>query len=68
MGRLIDADELLNEMKLRCVGNCNKCIRSTFLDSDEHCGLIDEQPTAYDVDKVISKLEEEKRCRANYEI
>lgn len=30
-------------MKLKCRGYCKKCEYSTFLSSDEHCGLIDEQ-------------------------
>lgn len=56
MERLIDAEKLIDDMKLRCKGNCRKCVHSTFLASDEHCGLIDSQPTAYDVDKVVQGI------------
>lgn len=45
MSRLIDADELISRMKLFCYKDCNECGYSTFLSNDEHCGLIDEQPT-----------------------
>lgn len=43
--RLIDADALTESMKWSCEQNCQKCIYQTFLSSDIHCGLIDEQPT-----------------------
>lgn len=57
--RLIDANELLEDMKRLCGKDCGVCDYSTFLASDEHCGLIDNQPTAYDVDKVVEQLEAE---------
>ena len=66
--RLIDADALIEEM--------NKYVRQNFtLDDDfEHwlkgmesaLEIIEEQPTAYDVDAVVEQLEEWKDI-ANYE-
>ena len=55
--RLIDADQMLKDMKRNCVGNCLKCADFTILSSDLHCGVIDLQPTAYDLEAVLSKLE-----------
>ena len=45
MSDLISKSELLKKMKWQCRGYCKKCEYSTFLANDEHCGLIDEQPT-----------------------
>ena len=45
MSDLISRSALLKSFKQRCQGNCKKCDHSTFLASDEHCGLIDEAPT-----------------------
>lgn len=45
MSDLISKSELLKKMKWQCRGHCKKCEYSTFLANDEHCGLIDEQPT-----------------------
>lgn len=56
--RLIDADRLLEKLKWNCERNCKKCGYSTFLTSDEHCGLIDEQPTAYDQEQIINQIHE----------
>lgn len=51
--RLIDDDRLRNELKtLPVMSNWGE----VFIPS-----LIDDQPTAYDVDKVVEQLEEEKR-------
>lgn len=61
MSDLISRSVLLENFKLKCRRNCNKCEYSTFLANDEHCGLIDEQPTAYDVDKVVEELEAKKK-------
>ncbi|MEY8369769.1 hypothetical protein AALA24_13535 [Anaerovoracaceae bacterium 42-11] len=46
MSRYIDADKLIKDMNDYCEGNCKQCINSTFLSSNEHCGLIDQQPIA----------------------
>ena len=52
MTRYIDADELKRKFKHFCEGNCKRCGYSTFLADDEHCGLIDQAPTA-DVVEVV---------------
>lgn len=53
MGRLIDADVLKNIIASEKNDNdemCRMCIESTK-------EIIDEQPTAYDLDKVVQQLE-----------
>lgn len=45
MSDLISRSALLKEMKWKCEKKCKTCSRSTFLADDEHCGLIDDQPT-----------------------
>lgn len=48
MARLIDADKIIDSLGI--------------LDMDFAIGaVIDEQPTAFDVDKVVEQLEEEKK-------
>ena len=54
---LISRKKLLEDMKRHCIGNCKRCENYTILASDHHCGLIDEQPTAYEVDAVVRELE-----------
>ena len=49
--RLIDADKFKNLVTAVCIMDGRS---SEFL--NEFCSLIDSQPTAYDVDKVIEKL------------
>ena len=56
--RLIDADKMMKDMKRNCVGNCLKCEAFTILSSNLHCGVIDRQPTAYDLEAVVRELEE----------
>lgn len=48
--RLIDADELEKEMSELCCGECECCTL-------KYCPAYN-QPTAYDNDKVIEKIEE----------
>lgn len=60
MSDLISRKALLEDMKHFCKGNCRNCDWSTFLSNDEHCGLIDRQPTAYDIDKVVEQLRKEE--------
>lgn len=64
--RLIDADTLFNKLFV-----CNgKVCPNTDIDNfpitinvkDVKKAIL-EQPTAYDVDKVVGQLEEDKRCR-----
>lgn len=60
--RLIDADELMQEIKsLRIVLNS----KSIFNDNakDTILRIIDEQPTAYDIDKVVKELKKLKYYR-----
>ena len=56
MSDLISRKALLEDMKHFCRRNCRNCDWSTFLANDEHCGLIDRQPTAYDTDKILEQL------------
>lgn len=44
MSDLISRSALIKDLKQKCAGNCKKCEYSTFLSSDEHCSVIDEQP------------------------
>ena len=66
MSRLIDADKLLDDMKKEL----EKAVNDENLDKDE-CMVIltsaialkdfvNRQPTAYNVDKVVEQLEEQK--------
>ena len=61
--RLIDAKELLNERPETLNPNMNDEIKSAYNKGWNACNsewisLIDEQPTAYDIDKVVEKLKE----------
>lgn len=60
--RLIDADLLLEELNrfyMRITGSANAM---ALMEMDETkksiAKMVDEQPTAYDVDKVVNRLEE----------
>lgn len=50
--RLIDADKLIEDIRKR--NYISKALSEIFET------IIDEQPTAYDVDKVVERLEKEK--------
>ena len=52
MGRLIDPDELLRNEIARC--GCQPLVNDNKLLKD----IINEQPTAYNIDKVVEQLEE----------
>lgn len=59
---MIDAKELLNERPETLNPNMNDEIKSAYNKGWNACNsewisLIDEQPTAYDIDKVIEQLE-----------
>ena len=59
MGRLIDADELIEYIKIWEIGTSISSDQKEFID------CVNRQPTAFDVDKVIEKLEDylfEKYC------
>ena len=54
MGRLIDADKFKTEICAMTIANNYNSRFANLL-----CDLIDSQPTAYDVDKVVGQLTEE---------
>ena len=53
--RLIDADKLIGELHESLKGDCDLRKDYEFMGIDE---FIENQPTAYDVDKVIEEIEE----------
>lgn len=53
--RLIDADKLMGELHESLNGDCDLRKDYEFMGIDE---FIENQPTAYDVDKVIEEIEE----------
>lgn len=59
MGRLIDADELIEYIKIWEIGT------SISSDQKEFINCINNQPTAFDADKVMEQMEKylfEKYC------
>lgn len=59
MGRLIDADDIEFKKKF-CKRFCTNLADVTTCKRKENCGImewIENQPTAYDVDKVIELME-----------
>ena len=52
--RLIDADELMGELHESLKGDCDLRKDYEFMGIDE---FIENQPTAYNVDKVLEQLE-----------
>ena len=64
MSRLIDEKELINNKPENLNPNMNDEIKSAYNKGWNACNsewirLIDAQPTAYDIDKVIEQLESE---------
>lgn len=59
--RLIDADELKKQIAGMTIANNYPVKKASAL-----CDLIDAQPTAYDVDKVLSELEKVKPLCLNW--
>lgn len=62
MSRLIDAEELINERPENLNPNMDDEIKSAYNKGWNSCNsewfsLIKEQPTAYDIDKVVKQLE-----------
>lgn len=55
MGRLIDADDLIEYIKIWEIGNSISSDQKEFID------CVNRQFTVFDVDKVIERLEEEKK-------
>lgn len=63
--RLIDADKLMGELHESLKGDCDLRKDYEFMGIDE---FIENQPTAYNVDKVVEQLEDKKKvCLENYE-
>ena len=54
MSRLIDADELIKYIKIWEVGTSISSDQKEFID------CVNEQPTAFDVDKVVEQLKTKK--------
>ena len=54
MSRLIDADDLIEYIKIWDIGNSISSDQKEFID------CVNEQLTAYDVDKVIGELKRDK--------
>lgn len=52
--RLIDADELVKSLKGCTMSN------GTLINTNTMLSVIDKMPTAYDVEKIVAELEEEK--------
>ena len=55
MSRLIDADKLIKYIKIWEIGTSISSDQKEFID------CVNEQPTAFDVDKVVEQLEDIKR-------
>lgn len=53
MGRLIDADELIKYIKIWEIGTSISSDQKEFID------CVNEQPTVFDVDKVVEQLDDE---------
>ena len=60
--RLIDADKLMGELHESLKGDCDLRKDYEFMGIDE---FIENQPTAYDVDKVLEQLKNEKEFRSD---
>lgn len=65
--RLIDADELIKYIKIWEIGTSISSDQKEFID------CVNNQPTAFDVDKVIEKMEDRranfdcKSCKYNFD-
>lgn len=60
--RLIDADKLMGELHESLKGDCDLRKDYEFMGIDE---FIENQPTAYNVDKVLEQLKNEKEFRSD---
>ena len=54
MSRLIDADDLIEYIKIWEIGNSIRSDQKEFID------CVNRQPTVFDVDKVINELKRDK--------
>lgn len=59
MSRLIDADDLIEYIKAFEIGT------SISSDQKEFINCVNEQPTVFDVDKVVEQIEELKKAEQN---
>ncbi len=59
MGRLIDADALKKDLKSVTLSN------GTLVNTNAVLYLLEEYPTAYDVDKIVEQLENERKFWEN---
>lgn len=64
MGRLIDVDALIEEMKKE--QESGKYDENTIIVSDCFIRILNGQPTAYDVEKVVAELEKEKEIHTEH--
>lgn len=55
MGRLIDADDLIEYIKIWEIGNSISSDQKEFID------CVNKQPTAFDIDDVVAQLKQLKR-------
>lgn len=55
MSRLIDADDLIEYIKIWDIGNSISSDQKEFID------CVNEQPTAFDVDKISKELVKQKK-------
>ena len=59
MGRLIDADKLIEELYLNAYACTNDEVNKILHKQlESNIEVINNQPTAYDIDKVVEQLEE----------
>lgn len=70
MGRLIDADALKNEIADQMKSVQTDTSWATYMTAfvvEAMVHLINRQPTAYDIEKVVAELEEEKEVVKEYD-
>ena len=60
MSRLIDADDLIEYIKIWEIGNSISSDQKEFID------CVNRQPTVFDVDKVVSELKRDKFIESEY--
>ena len=63
MSRLIDADKLIEELKIKTV---SKDAHIIYI-ANAVVNLVNSQPTAFDTEKVVEQLESEKRYGSKYD-
>lgn len=63
MGRLIDADALIESFRKCYSGHLGMENSDSMMTFKSICRIINEQPTVYDVEKVVAELEELEQSR-----